>query len=79
MPLIALALHPLCRKLAISQVANGCLFKIMVEAALDVAKQWRWDEQVAKLLVGDLKEYYKCKTYPLFPEYEGSTKLPSLK
>ncbi|KAG1813763.1 hypothetical protein EV424DRAFT_1326445 [Suillus variegatus] len=32
----------------------------MVEAALDVAKQWRWDEQVAKLLVRDLKEYYKC-------------------
>ncbi|KAG2051180.1 hypothetical protein BDR06DRAFT_983641 [Suillus hirtellus] len=49
---LALFLHPICQKLAISQ--------FMVETALDVAKQWRWDEQLAKSLVGDLKEYYKC-------------------
>ncbi|KAG1830604.1 hypothetical protein EV424DRAFT_1578558 [Suillus variegatus] len=49
---LALFLHPICRKLAISQ--------FMVETALDVAKQWRWDEQLAKSLIGDLKEYYKC-------------------
>ncbi|KAG2069668.1 hypothetical protein BDR04DRAFT_1101331 [Suillus decipiens] len=27
---------------------------------LDIAKQWRWNEQPAKMLVADLKEYHKC-------------------
>ncbi|OAX41345.1 hypothetical protein K503DRAFT_863931 [Rhizopogon vinicolor AM-OR11-026] len=49
----------MCRKLAISQAANGRSFKFMVEIALDIAKQWRWSEQLAKMLVSDLKEYHK--------------------
>ncbi|KAG1855718.1 hypothetical protein DFJ58DRAFT_659773 [Suillus subalutaceus] len=32
----------------------------MVEVALDIAKQWQWSEQLAKMLVADLKEYHKC-------------------
>jgi hypothetical protein len=57
---LALFLHPMCRKLAISQAVNGRSFKFMVEVALDIAKQWRWSEQLAKMLVTDLKEYHKC-------------------
>ena len=57
---LALFLHPLCRKLAISQVANGRSFQFMVETALKIAKQWRWSEALALSTVYDLKEYYKC-------------------
>ena len=57
---LALFLHPMCRKLAISQAANGHSFKFMVKVALDIAKQWRWSEQCAKTLVTNLKEYHKC-------------------
>ncbi|KAG1778561.1 hypothetical protein EV702DRAFT_1044440 [Suillus placidus] len=32
---------------SLASFANGCSFKLLVEAALDVAKQWRWEEQVA--------------------------------
>ncbi|KAG2060292.1 hypothetical protein BDR06DRAFT_1017330 [Suillus hirtellus] len=35
-------------------------FEFMVKTALAVAKQWRWGEQKAKLLVGDLKAYNPC-------------------
>ncbi|KAG1844378.1 hypothetical protein F4604DRAFT_1519611, partial [Suillus subluteus] len=52
--------HPMCCKLVILQAANGHSFKFMVEVALDIAKQWRWSEQLAKMLVADLKEYHKC-------------------
>ncbi|KAL4062632.1 hypothetical protein V8B97DRAFT_1920845 [Scleroderma yunnanense] len=58
--LLTLFLHPLCQKLAISQVANGCSFQFMVEAALKIAKQWRWSEALTLSVVHDLKKYYKC-------------------
>ena len=57
---LALFLHPMCRKLAISQAANGRNFEFMVKTALSIAKQWRWDEAEAKSLVFNLKEYQKC-------------------
>ena len=58
---LALFLHPFkCQKLAISQVANGCLFQFMVEAALKIAKQWRWSEALTLSVIHNLKEYYEC-------------------
>ncbi|KIJ05662.1 hypothetical protein PAXINDRAFT_164749 [Paxillus involutus ATCC 200175] len=57
---LALFLHPMCRKLAISQAANGRNFEFMVRTALSIAKQWRWGEAEAKSLVSNLKEYQKC-------------------
>ncbi|KAL4077443.1 hypothetical protein J3A83DRAFT_4356503 [Scleroderma citrinum] len=57
---LTLFLHPLCQKLAISQVANGHSFQFMVEAALKITKQWRWSEALALSVVHNLKEYYKC-------------------
>ena len=47
---LALFLHPMCRKLATSQVANGRNFNFMLDAALSIAQQWRYDETKAKLL-----------------------------
>ncbi|KAF8444463.1 hypothetical protein L210DRAFT_3502066 [Boletus edulis BED1] len=57
---LTLYLHPMCRKLATSQVANGRNFEFMVLVALLIAQQWRWDEAEAKSLVQDLKEYHRC-------------------
>ncbi|KIK81074.1 hypothetical protein PAXRUDRAFT_15439 [Paxillus rubicundulus Ve08.2h10] len=57
---LTLFLHPMCRKLAISQAANGRNFEFMVKTALSIAKQWRWGEVEAKSLVYNLKEYQKC-------------------
>jgi hypothetical protein len=58
---LALLLNPLTQKLAISQAASGCSFQFMVKTALNIAHQWRWNEQMALLLVMDLKQYYHCK------------------
>lgn len=44
-----------------SWLANGRSFEFMVETALGIAKQWRWGEEKAKLLVGNLKQYYQSK------------------
>jgi len=33
----------------------------MVKTSLKIAHQWRWNEQLASLLVEDLKQYYHCK------------------
>lgn len=58
---LALFLHPLTQKLAISQAASGRSFQFMVKTSLKIAHQWRWNEQLASLLVEDLKQYYHCK------------------
>jgi hypothetical protein len=58
---LALFLHPMCRKLAISQVANGRSFEFMVKRALGVVKQWKWKEGDAQKLVENMKQYYQCK------------------
>jgi hypothetical protein len=57
---LALYLHPMCCKLATSQVANGQNFEFIVLVALSIVQQWRWDEAEAKSLVHDLKEYHRC-------------------
>ena len=58
---LALFLHPMCRKLAISQAAKGRSFDNICKTALEVARQWHWDEARAKRLVEDMKQYYHCK------------------
>jgi hypothetical protein len=58
---LSLFLHPLCRKLAVSQAAKSRTFEQMCATALDIAKQWRWDKKRASNLVEDLKQYYQCK------------------
>lgn len=58
---LALYLHPLCRRLAISQVANGRTYTFMEKTALTLAKQWKWSKQTADLLKADLLAYDKCE------------------
>ncbi|KAJ7246219.1 hypothetical protein C8J57DRAFT_1523749 [Mycena rebaudengoi] len=59
---LALFLHPLCRKLAVSNKAGGHDFKFMLKAALMVAKQWRWSEEKAHKLRADLTAYNQFKS-----------------
>ncbi|KAI0349849.1 hypothetical protein OH77DRAFT_1507314 [Trametes cingulata] len=58
---LALFLHPLCRQLAVLQVANGHSFEMMTKTALTIAKQWQWSKSHADALVSDLKLYYQRK------------------
>lgn len=58
---LALFLHPLTRRLALSQAASGRSFETMLMVALKIVKQWRWSEQRAALLVEDMKAYHQCK------------------
>lgn len=58
---LALFLHPVTRRLALSQAASGRSFETMLVVALKIAKQWRWSEQRTALLVEDMKAYHQCK------------------
>ncbi|KAG2063002.1 hypothetical protein BDR04DRAFT_1039389, partial [Suillus decipiens] len=63
---LVLFFHPMCRKLVIIQAALGRSFdfmaRFMVKTALAIAKQWRWGEHKAKLLINDPKAYNLCCT-----------------
>ncbi|RPD67877.1 hypothetical protein L226DRAFT_548734 [Lentinus tigrinus ALCF2SS1-7] len=59
---LALYLQPLCRRLAISQVANGRSFAFMEKAAVEIVKKWRWGKLKALALQADLKLYHQCKS-----------------
>ncbi|KAF8956104.1 ribonuclease H-like domain-containing protein [Flammula alnicola] len=58
---LALFLHPLCRKLAVSTIAKARPFEKMVKTALDIAKMWRWGESRARALVENLQQYHQVK------------------
>ncbi|KAG2356416.1 hypothetical protein BDR07DRAFT_1380799 [Suillus spraguei] len=58
---LALFLHPMCWKLAVSQAVKSRTFEQMCMATLDIAKQWCWDGDRAVKLVENLKQYYQCK------------------
>ncbi|KAG2063842.1 hypothetical protein BDR04DRAFT_1111015, partial [Suillus decipiens] len=51
---LALFLHPMCRKLAVTQAASGRPFEFMVKVALEIALQWKWSKAKA------LKVYNLC-------------------
>jgi hypothetical protein len=53
--LLALFLHPLCQKLAISQAVNRQTIKFMITTTLGIAKQWKWSKVQANQLQDDLK------------------------
>ncbi|KAJ7906652.1 ribonuclease H-like domain-containing protein, partial [Mycena leptocephala] len=59
---LALFLHPLCRKLAVSQAMHGRSLDFMIKTALGLAMQWKWSAQKAMQLKTDLKAYYQCKS-----------------
>ncbi|KAJ7175574.1 ribonuclease H-like domain-containing protein, partial [Mycena filopes] len=59
---LALFLHPLCRKLAVSQTVNGHSVDFMVETALKIARQWKWTSVRAMQLKDDLKAYHQARS-----------------
>ncbi|KAJ6459106.1 ribonuclease H-like domain-containing protein, partial [Mycena sanguinolenta] len=59
---LALFLHPLCRKLAVSQSVHGHSLDFRVETALGLAKQWKWSVSKAMQLKVDLKAYHLFKS-----------------
>ncbi|KAG2073337.1 hypothetical protein BDR04DRAFT_1095261, partial [Suillus decipiens] len=56
----ALFLHPMCCKLAVTQVVSGRPFKFMVKVALEITLQWKWSKVKADTLVMNLKAYNLC-------------------
>jgi hypothetical protein len=61
-PALALFLHPLCRKLAVSQADRACNFDVMLKIALQIAQQWRWSLTKAQQLTKNLHQYHQCKS-----------------
>ncbi|KAJ7229317.1 ribonuclease H-like domain-containing protein, partial [Mycena haematopus] len=59
---LALFLHALGRKLAVSDTSRGHTVDYMVKTAMGIAKQWRWGEQKALKLRDDLRKYHQCKS-----------------
>lgn len=59
---LALFLHPLCRKLAITQAASGRSIEFMIKVALDIAKQWNWDKIKAAKLITDIQTYHLSRS-----------------
>ena len=60
---LTLFLHPMCQKFAILQVASGRSFQFITKTALEIAHQWGWSEEVAKMLVDNLRQNYQCKGF----------------
>jgi hypothetical protein len=58
---LALFLHPMCRKLAISSVSGGRTLEFMIQTALMLAKKWNWCQKDALALIQDIKGYFHSK------------------
>ncbi|KAF9231952.1 ribonuclease H-like domain-containing protein, partial [Melanogaster broomeanus] len=54
---LALFLHPMCRKLAISQAASGRSVEHMVKIALGISMHWNWKQSKAVALISDIRTY----------------------
>ena len=53
----ALFLHPLCRRLAISQASKSKVFTDAENFAIHLAQKWQWTEKAAVQLLRDLQTY----------------------
>lgn len=58
---LALFLHPLCRRLAVSHIVKGRSLDAMIHTALQIAHKWRWQQARAGLLVDNLRQYFQCQ------------------
>lgn len=54
---LALFLHPLCRRLAISSATHSRKLTDACRISLDLAQRWKWPEEAARQLLQDLKSY----------------------
>lgn len=64
-----LYLHPLCRRLAISQASKSRTFADAQDMALTLAQKWKFSEQSALKLLNNLRDYNLGKT-----PFAGGTK-----
>ena len=55
---LALFLHPLCRRLAISSATHSRKLADACRISLNLAQQWKWPEEAARQLLQDLKAYH---------------------
>jgi len=55
---LALFLHPLCRKLAVSTAPHSRKLANAYRIALDIARRWGWSKEMAQSLARDLKVYH---------------------
>ncbi|KAK7434739.1 hypothetical protein VKT23_020017 [Stygiomarasmius scandens] len=75
---LVLFLHPLCRKLAISDEAGARDFEFMISTALKLAEKWKWSQQKAMKLVENMKAYNLCKAPFVGGNQDGLTYWESL-
>ena len=65
---LALFLHPLCRKLAISTATHSRKLEDAYAIAIQIVHKWQWSEDQARKLTGDIKLYYHGN-----PPFQGGT------
>lgn len=65
---LALYLHPLCRRLAVSKAPQSRSFKDVCIIAGTLAKKLGWTEKVTTKLLSDLQGYHACK-----PPFSGGS------
>ncbi|KAG6821829.1 hypothetical protein H0H92_000624, partial [Tricholoma furcatifolium] len=58
---LALFLHPLCRKLAISAAVHSRTVSDACRLALDLASRWKWSKDRASALVKDIQDYHSLR------------------
>ncbi|KIO32494.1 hypothetical protein M407DRAFT_66689 [Tulasnella calospora MUT 4182] len=65
---LALYLHPLCRRLAVSNAPRSRKFKEVCVIAGTLAKKLGWTQNITTKLLSDLQEYHACR-----PPFTGGT------
>ena len=55
---LALFLHPLCQKLAVSKATHSRKLVDAYRISLDIAKRWKWSKEMAQNLTKNLKAYH---------------------
>lgn len=58
---LSLFLHPLCRKLAISNSRHSRKLEDAYRISLDIASRWGWSKEMATALLGDIKAYFHAQ------------------
>ena len=58
---LALFLHPLCRKLAVSTARHSQKLVDAYRISLDIVQRWKWSKEMAENLTWDLKAYHNSE------------------
>jgi len=58
---LCLFLHPLCRKLAISNSRHSCKLEDAYKISLNITSCWGWSKEMATALLRDIKGYFHAQ------------------